>query len=97
VGVRISRIDTAHGPEVQIAVEDRGMGIPPEEVGQVFEPFFRGRAALTGQIRGTGLGLALVTRVMEAHGGSVSVHSTPGQGSVFVLRLPHDPRAGSGA
>jgi signal transduction histidine kinase len=69
-------------------VEDRGLGIPTGEVEQVFEPFFRGREALDRQIGGTGLGLALVWQVMKAHGGSVSVASTPGQGSVFSLRLP---------
>jgi signal transduction histidine kinase len=91
VEVRISRSEAPTGTEVLLAVEDRGMGIPPDEVGHVFEPFFRGREALARQIRGTGLGLALVARVMEAHGGAVSCRSTPGQGSVFVLRLPSAP------
>jgi signal transduction histidine kinase len=86
--VRIDRVQAARGPELRIVVEDRGIGIPPDELGRVFEPFFRGREALARQIRGTGLGLALVARVMRAHGGAVSVTSTPGEGSVFVLRLP---------
>jgi signal transduction histidine kinase len=88
VEVRLSRVATPAGPAAQIAVEDRGLGIPTGEVEQVFEPFFRGREALDRQIGGTGLGLALVWQVMKAHGGSVSVASTPGQGSVFSLRLP---------
>lgn len=46
------------------------------------------------QIRGTGLGLSLVSRVMKAHGGSVQVDSTPGQGTCFTLRLPAAPAAG---
>jgi signal transduction histidine kinase len=86
--VRVARIEAPSGPEVQITVEDEGMGIPPDEVAQVFEPFFRGRQALARQIRGTGLGLALVARVMRAHRGGVSVQSTPDQGSIFVLWLP---------
>jgi signal transduction histidine kinase len=79
------------GPEVHITVEDQGMGIPRDEVDQVFEPFFRGREALDRQIRGTGLGLALVARIMRAHGGGVSVESAPGAGSTFALRLPAEP------
>jgi signal transduction histidine kinase len=88
VRVRVGRAETAAGPRLQIAVEDRGMGIPADELDHVFEPFFRGREALARQIRGTGLGLALVSRVVEAHGGEVSVESAPGRGSVFALRLP---------
>jgi signal transduction histidine kinase len=70
------------------------MGIPADELGQVFDPFFRGREAVSRQIRGTGLGLSLVSRVMKAHGGSVQVDSTPGQGTCFTLRLPAAPAAG---
>ena len=88
VTVRISRVTSAGGADVLIAVEDRGLGIPADELSQVFEPFFRGREPMKRQIRGTGLGLSLVTRIMKAHGGSVSAESTPGQGSRFVLRLP---------
>jgi signal transduction histidine kinase len=91
VMVRVRLVEAAAGPEVQIAVEDEGMGIPRDERDQLFEPFFRGREALDRQIRGTGLGLALVARVLRAHGGEVSVESTPGAGSVFVLRLPCAP------
>jgi signal transduction histidine kinase len=88
LAVRVSRVITTAGPAIEIAVEDRGMGIPPDEVGHVFEPFFRGREPLARQIRGTGLGLALVARVVQAHGGTVSVDSAAGRGSVFRLRLP---------
>jgi signal transduction histidine kinase len=88
VTVRISRVNAPGSAEVQIAVEDRGMGIPASELRLVFEPFFRGREAMNRQIRGTGLGLSLVHRVMKAHGGTVAVESTPGQGSRFVLSLP---------
>jgi signal transduction histidine kinase len=88
VTVRISRVETPAGVQVQIAVEDRGLGIPRDELRLVFDPFFRGREAMKRQIRGTGLGLSLVDRVMKAHGGKVVVESAPGRGSRFVLSLP---------
>jgi two-component system sensor histidine kinase PilS (NtrC family) len=65
-----------------IAVEDDGPGIPPEVAGRMFTPFF------TTKARGTGLGLAVVQRIVDGHGGSVSVQSTPGAGARFVVRLP---------
>jgi signal transduction histidine kinase len=80
-------------PAVRIEVEDRGRGIPPNELGHVFEPFFRGKDAVAAQTRGFGLGLSLVDRVARAHGGRVSVVSTPGKGSVFILHLPAAPPA----
>jgi len=84
------RAEVAAGarPEVRITVADRGRGIPKEERVRIFEPFFRGREALTAQTHGFGLGLSLVKRVMEAHGGRVTVESAPGQGAAFTLHLP---------
>jgi signal transduction histidine kinase len=98
VTVRISRQQAPGGAEVLITIEDRGLGIPTDEQRLVFEPFFRGRDPMTRQIRGTGLGLALVQRVMKAHGGRVSLESTAGQGSRFTLHLPSPAslRAGPG-
>ncbi len=75
-------------PQVRISVEDKGMGISAADLPHVFEPFFRGQDAREGQIRGVGLGLYLVKRMMEAMGGGVSVSSKPSQGSVFTLHLP---------
>jgi hypothetical protein len=66
----------------------------PAAIAQLTVPVFRGREAVSRQIRGTGLGLSLVSRVMRAHGGSVQVDSTPGQGTCFTLRLPAAPAAG---
>jgi two-component system sensor histidine kinase SenX3 len=78
--------------QVMFAVEDRGMGIEPEDKKHIFEPFYRGREAVSQQIQGSGLGLNLVMRIAEAHGGRVSVTSEPGKGSTFTLALPavHD-------
>jgi two-component system, OmpR family, sensor histidine kinase SenX3 len=73
---------------VLLSVADRGPGIGPDDLPHLFEPFYRGRAALDAQIHGSGLGLNLVKRVAEAHGGSVRVESVIGHGSTFTLRLP---------
>jgi signal transduction histidine kinase len=71
-----------------IDVQDRGIGIPLEEQGRIFEKFYRGRQAAGLNVQGVGIGLALVKHVVESHGGSVSVESQPGHGSRFRLRLP---------
>jgi signal transduction histidine kinase len=76
------------GKAVQITVEDRGAGIAEADLPYVFDPFYRGRSAMVGQIRGLGLGLNLVKRIVEAHGGSVAVTSAPGAGALFAIRLP---------
>jgi signal transduction histidine kinase len=71
-----------------VAVSDRGIGIAREEQAKIFEKFYRvGRSDTQGR-RGSGVGLALVRHVAEAHGGDVMVESTPGEGSCFSLRLP---------
>ncbi len=81
----------AHGM-IQFVVEDRGMGIEAEDRKHIFEAFYRGRDAVSQQIQGSGLGLNLVQRIAEAHGGKVAVTSEPGKGSTFTLSLPavHD-------
>jgi signal transduction histidine kinase len=76
------------GHEVQITVSDRGRGIDPADLAHVFEPFHRGAHAVAQQIHGNGLGLHLVKRIAEAHGGRVAVTSKPGEGATFVVYLP---------
>jgi signal transduction histidine kinase len=73
---------------VVFTVEDRGMGIDADDRKHIFEPFYRGRDAVSQQIQGSGLGLNLVMRIAEAHGGRVTVASEPGKGSTFTLMLP---------
>jgi two-component system sensor histidine kinase SenX3 len=73
---------------VDFIVEDRGLGISAEDRQHIFEPFYRGRDAVSLQIQGSGLGLNLVQRIAEAHLGIVSVASEPGKGSTFTLTLP---------
>jgi signal transduction histidine kinase len=79
------------GREIEIRVMDHGIGIPAEEQKHIFDAFFRGRKAVRDQIHGTGLGLHLVKRIVEAHGGTVSVESEPGAGSTFIVRIPAAP------
>jgi signal transduction histidine kinase len=73
---------------VSIAVRDQGIGIPREDQQHVFRRFVRGSASETRQIRGTGIGLALVREIADAHGASVRLTSAPGQGSRFELVFP---------
>ena len=77
-----------HGNEVRIAVEDRGLGISSLDIAHIFEPFYRGHEAVAAQIKGSGVGLSLVKQIVEAHGGKISVKSTPGVGSTFTFSLP---------
>ena len=88
IGVRVSTAPVKDGREVRIAVSDRGRGIDVADLPHVFEPFHRGRYAIEQQIQGSGLGLNLVKRIVDAHGGSVCVESTPGHGATFTISLP---------
>ncbi|HKN33464.1 MAG TPA: ATP-binding protein [Terriglobales bacterium] len=90
IGVRAT-VDQAHGrnrKEVRISVQDRGIGIAAPELSQIFEPFYRSPAVSAAQIHGTGLGLPLAKNIAEAMGGTLSVESELGAGSVFTLHLP---------
>jgi signal transduction histidine kinase len=73
---------------VAVEVIDEGYGIDPSDLPHIFDAFYRGRSVGGGTIRGTGLGLNLVRRIAMAHGGTILVKSTLGEGSSFTLRLP---------
>jgi signal transduction histidine kinase len=73
---------------VMVWVTDQGVGIPPEAIPKLFRKFFRVDNHETRSIGGTGLGLALIKKIVEAHGGQVWVKSTLGQGSTFFFSLP---------
>jgi signal transduction histidine kinase len=88
---RVSIAAAARGGGVEIRVEDQGRGIPPEELPHLFDPFYRGKNAIEEQIHGTGLGLCLTKRIVEAHDGSIRVTSAPGKGTQFVVKLPALP------
>ena len=78
----------ATSKEVCVSVADRGIGIPPAEQSRIFEPFYRAAEVIAAQIQGAGLGLSLVQRIIEAHGGRIAVKSAPGEGSEFSVYLP---------
>jgi signal transduction histidine kinase len=70
------------------AIEDTGIGIPEDEIRLIFEEFYRSKAAKAQTQLGTGLGLPIVKRILEAYGGSIEVESVPDQGSTFRFQLP---------
>jgi len=74
--------------EVILSVRDHGCGIEPEHLPRLFERFYRVDKARSRKLGGTGLGLALVKHISQAHGGRVCVESTPGEGSIFSIHLP---------
>ncbi|NCC32755.1 MAG: response regulator, partial [Chloroflexia bacterium] len=76
---------------IRFAVEDTGIGMSDEGIAQLFKPFMQLDSSLSRQHEGTGLGLALVRRLVELHGGSVTVTSEPGKGSCFTVALPYPP------
>ncbi len=88
-GTEISDDDTLQQDAVAVEVRDCGAGIPAEILPHIFEPFFTTKKAG----RGTGLGLPIAARIMDAHHGTISVQSVPGQGTVFTVRLAQ--RAGA--
>jgi signal transduction histidine kinase len=87
-GASIGVAASAVGAEVEISVSDNGPGIPSDQLERIFERFTRGDAGLTQRVGGTGLGLAISKSLVELHGGSIVAESTPGQGSIFRVRLP---------
>ena len=76
------------GDRVLVSVADRGIGIPKAEQKRIFEKFYRVESSLVHTTKGSGLGLALVQHITEAHGGRVELVSAPGEGSTFTLSLP---------
>ena len=76
------------GRHVEIAVRDRGVGIPGDEQRRIFDRFVRGKAARESNIRGTGIGLAVARQIVRAHGGEITLESEVGKGSTFRVLLP---------
>ena len=82
------KLSTGAGGEAIVAVEDTGCGIPAEHLSHVFERFYQADPARTDASSGAGLGLALVQTLMTLHGGTVTVESEPGHGTVFTMQFP---------
>ncbi|MCJ7823606.1 MAG: sensor histidine kinase, partial [Anaerolineales bacterium] len=78
---------TMEGDEILIVISDRGVGIAEEDLPFIFGDFYVARSAPESE-RGSGLGLAITRRIIEAHGGSISVESALKKGSTFMIRLP---------
>ena len=79
---------TEHGENIEIAVEDTGIGIDPNDISRLFNAFEQIDGSVTRQYEGTGLGLVIVDSLINLHGGSLSVTSQLGEGSVFTMLLP---------
>jgi PAS domain S-box-containing protein len=73
---------------IRLMVTDTGMGIPPEDIDQIFEKFYRIKTEQTRSISGSGLGLSIVKGIVEAHSGAVHVESEVGNGTTFIVSLP---------
>jgi len=75
---------------IRIDIIDTGIGIPADELGNVFGEFFRASNARKTEKDGTGLGLSIVKQIIEQHGGDISVESQEGRGTKFTVILPQD-------
>lgn len=91
--IRLTTQLDAAAQTVQITVCDSGIGIPTDVLPRIFDPFMQVQSDLKREHGGTGLGLPLVRRMVELHGGSITIESTPGEGSVFTIILPLQPPA----
>ena len=87
-GGRVTVTTRVEPGEIEIVVEDNGMGIPADELPKLFQRFFRAERATAGAIPGTGLGLAIAKAIVTGHGGRIRVTSEEGTGSTFRVILP---------
>jgi signal transduction histidine kinase len=91
--VRVSVFPDEGG--ARIVVADHGIGIPPEDRAKVFEPFYRTDESRTRSTGGYGLGLPLTKSIVEAHGGTIRLDSTPGEGTTIMMLIPNAPSDGA--
>ncbi len=81
-------VEVEGGSSIVIRVHDEGYGIAPSEQRQILRKFVRGSAAKAHGVKGTGIGLAMVRHIVDAHGGKLLIESKPGRGSTFTIQLP---------
>ncbi|WP_394278707.1 ATP-binding protein [Microbacterium sp.] len=79
------------GQEIEVTVADDGIGMTPEDVDQIYTPYFRAQNVKDGDITGTGLGMGITRDIVESHGGNISVDSTLGKGTTVTVRFPAAP------
>ena len=94
-GGTVTLTSRAEGHYALVSVTDTGIGIPPEDIGHVFERFRRVRSGIAQSIPGTGLGLTIVKQIVEMHGGKIWVESALGHGSSFHFTVPLTPEGAS--
>jgi signal transduction histidine kinase len=76
------------GERQRLTVADTGRGIPPDQLDRIFEQFYRVDPSRTRSTGGAGMGLTIVKRLVEAHGGKIWAESEPGSGARFIIELP---------
>lgn len=84
----VINIRVSANEKVRITVSDNGPGIDKEDIGEVFNKFYRGKREQAGKAKGLGLGLYLVKKIVESHDGTVEAESLSGEGTTFVIQLP---------
>lgn len=92
VGVAVEGTDDG----IQVSVSDRGIGISETDLDHIFDHFYRSSDSSVRRQKGTGIGLTIVSYIVEAHGGTISVESAPGAGTTFTVTFPYEPPEGAG-
>lgn len=86
--IEITNWLSSDGERVEISIKDQGIGIPEEDIPQLFTRFYRAKNAISGHFQGSGLGLAITAQVIELHGGSINLESQVGVGTTITISLP---------
>ncbi|MFM9938038.1 MAG: ATP-binding protein [Hyphomicrobiaceae bacterium] len=96
-GGTVSVYATAVGDHIEITVADDGIGIEPDDLARIVQPFYQVETSYARQNEGVGLGLSIVRGLIDLHGGTLRIESEPGSGSRFIVRLPADVPGEAGA
>ena len=88
VNIAMRPVNLPSGPSIRITINDSGIGMNPEVLSRLFQPFEQADSSTTRNYGGSGLGLAITKQLVEAMGGSISVESVSGRGSTFVIVVP---------